>query len=114
MTQFQGACDEIGVPIAHEKTKGLAEVITYLGLEIDKVHKQIRIPAEKIQTTIRCIDSALAAKKLSLKQVQLGHCSFYAKRLVRVVRFSGGLSTSLVVSQGVILKSGLPGVQKRI
>ena len=99
-----------------KKNEGPAEVITYLGLEIDTVHKQIRIPAEKIQTTIRCIDSALAAKKLSLNRFNplLGHCSFYAKQLVRVVRFSGGLSTSLLVSQRVILKSGLPEVQKRI
>ena len=38
---FRGMCSAVGVPIAEEKTVAPSQAISYLGLEIDTVHKQI-------------------------------------------------------------------------
>ena len=42
-------CDELGVPIAENKTVGPANIITFLGFIIDTVLMMVRIPEEKLQ-----------------------------------------------------------------
>lgn len=37
-------CKELGVPIAEEKTEGPASSITFLGIEINTVSQQLRLP----------------------------------------------------------------------
>ena len=70
MQQFLKVCLELGVPIAHEKTEGPVQIITYLGLEIDTVRGQVCIPREKLEKARVAIDKALSAQKMSLSQVQ--------------------------------------------
>ena len=48
-------CRELGVPVAPEKTEGPSSTITFLGIEIDTVLGQLRLPQEKLhnlQSTI--------------------------------------------------------------
>jgi hypothetical protein len=42
-------CDELGVPIAENKTVGPSNIITFLGFIIDTVLMMVRIPEEKLQ-----------------------------------------------------------------
>ena len=49
-------CEELGFPVAPEKTEGHGTVLTFLGIEIDTVDCQLRLPQEKLrdlQATIR-------------------------------------------------------------
>ena len=41
-------CEELGVPIAPDKTDGPTTCITFLGIEIDTINMTIRLPAEKL------------------------------------------------------------------
>ena len=44
---FQSACDELGVPLASDKTVGPASTVTYLGIEINSSHQTIKLPNDK-------------------------------------------------------------------
>ena len=46
---FREVSSQLGVPIAEEKTVGACQVITYLGLEIDTIQQQVRVPADKVR-----------------------------------------------------------------
>ncbi|XP_046331235.2 uncharacterized protein LOC124114611 isoform X1 [Haliotis rufescens] len=52
---------ELGAPVAHEKTVGPASCLTFLGLEIDTVRMQVRIPQEKIVNINAIIHDMLAS-----------------------------------------------------
>ena len=67
MASFAAICERFGVPVAHEKTEGPVTAITYLGLEIDAVSRQIRVPNEKIADLIEKRTEALNQEKISLR-----------------------------------------------
>ena len=41
-------CRDLGVPVGEHKTRGPSTVLTFLGIEIDTVHMQLRLPSEKL------------------------------------------------------------------
>ena len=41
-------CRDLGVPVAEHKTQGPSTVLTFLGIEIDTVHMQLRLPSGKL------------------------------------------------------------------
>ena len=41
-------CNELGFPVAEEKTEGPATVLTFLGIEIDTLQQQVRLPQDKL------------------------------------------------------------------
>ena len=41
-------CEELGLPLAREKLEGPAQVITFLGIELDSATMQIRHPRAKL------------------------------------------------------------------
>ena len=41
-------CEELGFPVTSEKTEGPATTLTFLGIEIDTVQSQIRLPQDKL------------------------------------------------------------------
>ena len=41
-------CNKLGVPLAEEKSEGPATAITFLGIEIDSVAMELRLPQEKL------------------------------------------------------------------
>ena len=98
---FTGLCEELGVPLAVEKTLGPVQVITYLGLEIDTVSQQVRVPAVKVDALCNKIHAALCKKKLSLVDLQslVGSLNFVCRAvspgrafLRRLIALSRGLS----------------------
>ena len=46
---FAHTCDTLGMPIAHEKTKGPATRLTVLGIELDTLAMEMRLPSEKLE-----------------------------------------------------------------
>ena len=54
-------CEELGFSVAPEKTEGPATTLTFLGIEIDTVQSQIRLPQDKLDR----LKSTIA---LSMKQ----------------------------------------------
>ena len=45
----QGLCKFLNVPLASDKMVGPAQVVTYLGIEIDTLQFALKLPAEKLQ-----------------------------------------------------------------
>ena len=43
---------ELGVPLAEEKTEGPVTCICFLGLELDSIDMEVRIPQDKIISLI--------------------------------------------------------------
>ena len=48
LTTSLTTCDDLGFPVAPEKTEGPATRLTFLGIEIDSAARQIRLPQEKL------------------------------------------------------------------
>ena len=61
-----GICGELGVPIATEKTVGPVQVITYLGLEIDTLAQQVRVPENKVQVLCDKIHTVLGKHNIHM------------------------------------------------
>ena len=73
-------CDELGVPIAENKTVGPSNIITFLGFIIDTVLMMVRIPEEKLQKLRNLLQPLLYKKKVSLKALKsltglMAYCS---------------------------------------
>ena len=73
-------CDELGVPIAENKTAGPSNIITFLGFIIDTVLMMVRIPEEKLQKLRNLLQPLLYKKKVSLKDLEsltglMAYCS---------------------------------------
>ena len=49
MNVFKQVCEEIQIPIASEKSEGLATMVEFLGLTLDTDNKVIHIPQDKLQ-----------------------------------------------------------------
>ena len=48
MSAFLSMCADIGIPIAPDKTVQPTQVITFLGLELDSVAMEVRLPVDKL------------------------------------------------------------------
>ena len=71
-------CDALGVPVAVDKCEGPAVCLTFLGIEIDSIAMEIRLPAEKLQAlrvTLRSWRGRKACTKRELLSLigRLGH-----------------------------------------
>ena len=49
-------CDELGFPVSPEKTEGPATTLTFLGIEIDSVTSQVRLPQDKLDCLLTTIN----------------------------------------------------------
>ena len=67
---FQSLCAQLGVPLAPEKTEGPAQVLTFLGIELDTVEMEARLPLEKLSKCHDLITSALSSKSLKVRNIQ--------------------------------------------
>ncbi|KAJ8317028.1 hypothetical protein KUTeg_004932 [Tegillarca granosa] len=62
MTLFTNICNELGVPLAHEKTIGPSPVLTFLGLEIDTNEMCVKISPEKLSRSKHSLQELLGKK----------------------------------------------------
>ena len=77
---------KLGVPVAQEKVEGPVTCLKFLGLEVDTVAMQVRIPQEKLddlRKTIAWVIS-LADRKITLKELQslIGKLNFACKAIL--------------------------------
>ncbi|XP_077111884.1 uncharacterized protein LOC143767433 [Ranitomeya variabilis] len=81
LAQFKDAMEHFGVPLSPEKTIGPVSVITFLGIEIDSVAMEFRLPMEKIKKLLDLISGCISVGKVTLTQMQsmLGSLNFACK-----------------------------------
>lgn len=83
MSVFQGVCDEIGVPIAEDKSEGPTTVMTFLGFEIDTVRMLVRIPNSKSLELQDILHSFAIQRKATLQQILsvIGKLNFFTRAI---------------------------------
>jgi hypothetical protein len=71
------------IPIAAHKTMGPCTVLEYLGIELDSIKMQARLPENKVQRILQFLDSFLARKTCTKRELLqlLGHL-YFASRVV--------------------------------
>ena len=67
---FVKLCDYLGVPIAPEKTCGPATVLSFVGIELDTIKMEARLPEDKVLKCKHLISDFLRRKKVTLREVQ--------------------------------------------
>lgn len=78
LDHFIEFCTRVGVPIAPNKTVGPATSITFLGITLDTIKGQSRLPEEKVEKCKNCLSELLNKKKVTLEQLQslIGYLNF--------------------------------------
>ena len=67
---FLRFCDYIGVPIKKEKTESARTVITFMGLELDSVAMEARLPADKLSKVRGKLLHLSRSRNVTLKELQ--------------------------------------------
>ena len=49
LVKLESVCKSLGVPLAAHKSEGPSTCLTFLGIEIDSVARELRLPADKLQ-----------------------------------------------------------------
>lgn len=70
MNTFMRLCEEINLPLASDKTVGPTPILVFLGLELDTILQNVRIPFEKVQSLRSALLALLTRKKCTLKEMQ--------------------------------------------
>lgn len=83
MAIFKDSMEEIGVPLADEKTEGPCQVLVFLGLELDSREMVVRIPSDKIKEVVEKIQGVISKKSATLKQLQslIGSLNFCCRAI---------------------------------
>lgn len=68
--KFLSVCSEIGIPMAPEKTVGPVTCLTFLGIELDTVKQEARLPKDKLEKCLGIICDFLKRKKVTLQELQ--------------------------------------------
>lgn len=67
---FLRTCDELGVPMAPEKTVGPSCVLSFAGIELDTTIMEARLPCDKLTKCRTLIQDFITRKKVTLKELQ--------------------------------------------
>lgn len=70
LSNFLQTCQEIGIPIATDKTFPPAQTMEFLGITLDSVKLEARLPADKLSKCQHLIQSFLGRSKCSLRELQ--------------------------------------------
>ena len=70
LQRFLHFCEDIGVPMAPEKTEGPNQVLTFAGIELDCLNLEARLPMEKVDKILKAIRNLLPRKRIPLKELQ--------------------------------------------
>ena len=75
---------QLGVPVAPDKVEGPATCLKFLGLVVDTVEMEVRIPEEKLKVMQSQVENLLNAKKTTLRELQvlLGRLNFACRAVV--------------------------------
>ena len=64
-------CQDIGVPLAPDKTVGPDRVLDFAGIRLDTINMTASLPPDKVAKFTAAIDSMLSSKSVQLKQIQV-------------------------------------------
>ena len=67
---FLAICDEIGIPIAMEKTEWAAESVVFLGLLLKGDTFTISIPEVKRVRAVNILNKMCSSRKATVKEIQ--------------------------------------------
>jgi hypothetical protein len=67
---FHTVCAHLGIPIADDKTVEPTTCLTFLGIELDTVAMQMRLPQDKLTELRDRLQAVLQVKKLTLREMQ--------------------------------------------
>ena len=83
MQTFRSLCDELGVPLAEEKTVGPTSCLVFLGLEINTSEMAVKIPSDKIHKLLFILKTFLTKSKVSLREMQslIGSLNFCTRAI---------------------------------
>lgn len=70
LSQFINMCFVLGIPIKSENTEDPSTVLTFLGIELDTMKMQARLPQEKVDKIKLALHSIKHRKKVSLRELQ--------------------------------------------
>ena len=70
LKRFLSLCDYLGVPIAQEKTHGPYTSLQFVGITLDSVTWEARLPEDKLQKCRTMIDDFLSRRKVTLREIQ--------------------------------------------
>lgn len=70
LKRFLSVCDDIGVPMAPEKTERPSHILSFAGIELDCIKLEARLPQDKIVKCLTAIQSALSRRKITLRDLQ--------------------------------------------
>ena len=75
----------MNIPIKHSKTVNPYTVITFLGIELDYVKMQSRLPLDKVEKIKKPLNESMGLQKVTLKQMQslLGVLNFAYRVVIR-------------------------------
>ena len=83
--EFLSLCDELGVPIAVDKTVWAAECVIFLGILLDGYNFVLRIPVEKRMTAVKMIHNILDRKKSKATVKELRELCGYLNFLCKAI-----------------------------
>ena len=88
-----GTCEEVGCPVAGEKTEGPATVITLLGVKLDSIQFQLRLPQDKLKKLREMVAKWRSRKLCSKRELQVlaGHLCHACKVVRPGRRFLRGI-----------------------
>ena len=88
--------DNIGVPLAPEKVAGPASVFTFLGIELDVLQQELRLPPDKLADLLAIVQDWLSKTKCRKRELLslLGTMNFACKAVPAGRFFFDGSSTS--------------------
>ena len=79
LAAFIDLCKQIGVPLAPDKTVGPRSSITFLGIVLDAVRMEARLPQDKLEKARALLSEFIERNKVTLKELQ---------RLIGVLNFA--------------------------
>ena len=81
---FKVICNDLGIPLADEKTISPTTRLTFLGVEIDTSDMTLRLPSDKLDELLQKISFVLKSKKVTLREMQslLGSLNFACRVVV--------------------------------
>ena len=81
---FLAMCSQMGVPISQEKTFPPAQTLSFLGIELDVVRREARLPPDKLDKCRNLVSSALGLSKITLRDLQslIGSLNFACRVVI--------------------------------
>ena len=106
--KFLDICEELGVPVATEKTEWASPLMIFLGILIDRTNHVLCVPEEKRQKALDLLDWTVNKKKVTIKFIQRlsGVLNFLTKAIVPGSTFVREMYTKLKIhdKHGNLLK----------